>query len=464
MKKFITAILALAIVFGVFAGCTLVEEDDGNAVIATVNGKNILKSAYNEVYDYYYYMFVNYYGYDSETAKSQLEGMKTDILSDLIQEEVIRQKAEAAGYFNYTDEMKEEAQKLVDEDRKAYIDSFVKEYTEALKGQEIKGKNEGETDEQYFTRLATQKYHRELADNDTSEEKVLQEQLEALALEKYQEDMLKDVTVEEGDIISYYNDLSKEQEQELTTDKLFVTAYNGGSITTSSGSSKTYDRILYYRKGYSLVQHILIPFEDADAEVIKGYATTLSECDEVLEELEADLKAETDETKKAEIQAEIDKETETKNGIQAKYDEAVKSAKEKIQATTDEVYASVKDADEAKFIEVLIEKTDDSGMKTEEAAKKGYLVGPEDGMVESFSKTGQALEAGQISEPVVSDYGYHIIRCIKKLDEGKVPYENVKEEIQEQLTDEKKSEEWTKMISTWTDEAKIKKHVKRLDD
>ena len=52
MKKFITAILALAIVFGVFAGCTLVEEDDGNAVIATVNGKNILKSAYNEVYDY----------------------------------------------------------------------------------------------------------------------------------------------------------------------------------------------------------------------------------------------------------------------------------------------------------------------------------------------------------------------------------------------------------------------------
>jgi len=65
MKKFIALALALVLSLGVLSGCALVEKDDSNVVIAYVNGTPILKSDYNEVYNYYYYMYVNYYGVDA---------------------------------------------------------------------------------------------------------------------------------------------------------------------------------------------------------------------------------------------------------------------------------------------------------------------------------------------------------------------------------------------------------------
>lgn len=464
MKKFLTVVLALVLMFGAFTGCTLVEEDDSNVVIATVNGKPILKSEYNELYDYYYYMYTQYYGYDSATAISYLQSSAEDFLNDLVEQEVLKQKAEAAGYLNYTDEDRAEAQKEVDEEKNTYIDEFVASCKEALEGQEIKGKNEGESDEDYFKRIAAEKYAQDLKDNGTSEEEMLEDILLNNALEKYKDDMLKDVTVLEADIVAHYDELYSEQSQELSSDTLFVNAMNGQSITTSAGSSVTYDNIVYYRKGYSKVQHILIKFDDADATELEGYVTSIAEYDEEIADYEADLEAETDDTKKAELQASIDKAKADKTTLQSKYDAALATACAKIQPETDEVYNSVKDGDEANFIKVMLEKTEDTGMNTEETAKEGYLVGPEDGMVTEFSEAATALKDGEISKPVATYYGYHIIRCIKVLPEGKVPYEDIKEELKETLTEEKKTTEWTKMVETWTEEAKIKKHAKRLED
>ena len=55
MKKILAAVLVLLTAVSVFSGCNLVEADDGNVVIATVNGVSILKSDYNEIYNYWYY-------------------------------------------------------------------------------------------------------------------------------------------------------------------------------------------------------------------------------------------------------------------------------------------------------------------------------------------------------------------------------------------------------------------------
>lgn len=463
MKKILAIVLALVLSLGIFAGCSLVEEDDGNVVIATVNGKPILKSKFDEIYNYYYYMYTQYYGYDSSTATSYLSSSVSEFLNDLIEQELLSQKAEELGYLNYTDEDRAEAQKTYDEDKQAYIDEFVTSCKEALEGQEIKGKNEGESDEDYFKRIGSQKYEQEHIDNNTSEEKIVEENLLANALEKFKEEMLKDVTVLEADVVTHYDELYKEQSQELTTDANFVKAMNGQSITLSSGSSVTYSNVVVYRKGYSKVQHILVNFEEEDQETLQGYYTTIEEYNEEIADLEADLEAETDDTKKAEISTEIQTAKDGKAAIEKKYDEALKAAKEKIQAETDEIYNSVKDGDEANFIKVMIEKTEDTGMNTEEAAKEGYLVGPEDGMVPEFSAGATALKDGEISEPVATYYGYHIIRCIRTLPEGKVAYDDVKDDLKETLTEEKKTTEWNKMLDTWTKEAKIKKFEKRLD-
>ena len=463
MKKFLVVVLALALAIGAFAGCSLVEEDDGNVVIATVNGTPILKSEFDELYNYYYYMYTQYYGYDASTAQSYLSSSISDFLNDLIEQEVLKQKAEAAGYLNYTDEDKAEAQKVFDEDKNTYIEEFVASCKEALAGQEIKGKNEGESDEDYFKRIGAQKYEQELKDNGTSEAKIIEDTLLSNALEKFKEEMLKDVTVLEADIVTHYDELYKEQSQELTTDANFVKAMNGQSITLSTGSSVTYDNVVYYRKGYSKVQHILINFEEADQTTLQGYAGTLTEYDEEIADYEADLAKETDDAKKTELINKINTAKSEREAIQKKYDDALAVATAKIQAKTDEIYNSVKDGDEANFIKVMIEKTEDTGMNTEETAKNGYLVGPEDGMVTEFSTAATALKAGEVSKPVATYYGYHIIRCIKTLPEGKVAYDDIKDELKETLTEEKKATEWTKMVDTWTKEAKIKKFEKRLD-
>ena len=463
MKKILVVVLALVLTFGIFAGCSLVEEDDGNVVIATVNGKPILKSEFDELYNYYYYMYTQYYGYDASTATSYLQSSIKDFLDDLVEQEVLKQQAEAAGYLNYSDEDKAKAQKTFDDEKQAYIDEFVVSCKEALKGQEIKGKNDGESDEDYFKRIGAQKYEQDLKDNGTSQEKVIEDTLLTNALEKFREDKLKDVTVLDADIVTHYDELYKEQSQELSTDANFVKAMNGQSITLSTGSSKTYDNVVFYRKGYSRVQHILINFDEADQKILQEYSATITEFDEEIADYEADLKKETDDAKKTELTNKINKAKTDRDAAQKKYDDALKVATAKIQEKTDAVYNSVKDGDEANFIKVMLEKTEDTGMNTEETAKDGYLVGPEDGMVNEFSAAATALKAGEVSKPVATYYGYHIIRCIKVLPEGKVAYDDVKEELKETLTQQKKDSEWTKMVENWTKESKIKKYEKRLD-
>lgn len=452
MKKILAAVLVLLTAVGVFSGCNLVEADDGNVVIATVNGVSILKSDYNEIYNYWYYYLVNSYGYTADQATQTLEGMSSDILEQLIEEELIAQMAEKDGFLNYTQEDRDAAAAVINEDKQSYIESLVTQYKNAFEGQEVKGKNEGESDEDYFYRIAEQKYYKNLEDNGVTEEEMIQEQLKTAALEKYQEDKMKDVTVLESDIVTEYEEQYNTQLEALSTDSAFVSAWN----------ESTYKTLVYYRAGYSLVQHILISFEEEDQKTLQAYAETIAEYDEEINDYTADIEEETDEAKKAEYQQLLDRAKEEQAEYQQKYEEALTAAKAKIQDQTDEVYASVKDADEDTFISVMVEKTGDTGMKDADTAKKGYLVGPEDNMAEEFSQMGQSLEAGQIGEPVATYYGYHIIRCIKKLNEGKVPYEDVKEEIQQYLTETKKEEEWTAMIETWKTEAKIKKYPNKL--
>ena len=461
MKKILATALALVLLLGVFSGCTLVKEDNSNAIVANVNGVSLLKSDYDELYNYYLYMYTSY-GYDTETAKSYIDSMASSLLEGLIQDEVLRQKAEAEGYLNYTEEHRKAAQEAVDEEKQAYVDSLVEEYKSVLGDQEIKGKNEGESNEDYFKRVAAEKYDEYLADNGTSAEQMLEDMLLSDAIERFKEDKVKDVKVLDADVLSEYDAILKEQQQEFTTDEIYVNARNGQSVTLSSGSTATYDIFAYNRAGYSLVQHILISYEEADLTKLESIVGTIQEYEEEIADRTTLVENETDEAAKAEEQENLDNAKKQLAEYEEQYDIAIKEATAKIQAKTDEIYNSVKDGDEANFIKVMIENTEDTGMTTEEAAKAGYLVGPEDGMVEEFSTAARALKAGEVSAPVATYYGYHIIRCIENISEGKVEYEDIKEELTEKLTSEKQDSEWSTMVTEWTNAATVKKYEDRL--
>ncbi len=64
----------------------------------------------------------------------------------------------------------------------------------------------------------------------------------------------------------------------------------------------------------------------------------------------------------------------------------------------------------------------------------GYFAAQQ--MVEPFAKAAFSLKKGEISQPVLSQFGYHIIRTLDHRDSGYLPFE----EVREQLVDRQKKD------------------------
>lgn len=98
-----------------------------------------------------------------------------------------------------------------------------------------------------------------------------------------------------------------------------------------------------------------------------------------------------------------------------------------------------------------------SGLDFEDAAKKyskcpsktnggdlGYFTRGK--MVKEFENASFELEKGQMSEPVKTSFGYHIIEVLDKKEEEISPFEEVKEQIKNQLFTSKQNEVYFKKI------------------
>lgn len=94
------------------------------------------------------------------------------------------------------------------------------------------------------------------------------------------------------------------------------------------------------------------------------------------------------------------------------------------EATANEIKAKI-DAGED-FETLLAEYGTDPGMK-DEANAAGYLVGEGASFVEPFLNASLALvNDGDVSAPVESDYGWHIIKRVSSEAAREIPYEDVK--------------------------------------
>ena len=428
---------------GIFSGCTLVKVDaeaDGNRVVAVVNGEKILKKDWYSVY----YMYYMYYG--SSASEETLEQLKTIALDSLIYQTLWEQKAKEAGYFEFTDEQRAQAREEVEKEMEEEIQSKADEMKEAVEGQS------GYENMDFYAE-AKAAYERDMEEGGYTIDDLVQSKLDEMACNNYKEDLLKDIGPLEADIVAKYDELKKEQTESFTDSAKddYVSAFNDGTI------------IVKNLAGYSLVQHILVNFDEDDQDNItklyKAMTDAQSEVDEKQEELD-----EAEDEDKTKLETELEELKQELEDATKAYEEAAKEAAEKIQEKTDEIYESVKDADEEKFIEVLVEKTDDTGMNTEEAAKKGYLVGDEDGMIQEFHDAALALkEAEDISEPVLGPYGYHIIRKMEDIPEGFVELDKVRDEIKDSLTTTMRDEKWSSYQEEWYNAASIKKYNSAMD-
>ena len=68
-------------------------------------------------------------------------------------------------------------------------------------------------------------------------------------------------------------------------------------------------------------------------------------------------------------------------------------------------------------------------------------------MVPEFEEAAFALkESGDISEPVKSDFGWHIIKLEEKKPSAVIPYEEVAQQLEQYLANEKKTEKYQEAL------------------
>lgn len=102
----------------------------------------------------------------------------------------------------------------------------------------------------------------------------------------------------------------------------------------------------------------------------------------------------------------------------------------------------------ADFNELVKKYSDDPGSK-ERGGDLGFFSRSD--MVPEFEKAAFSLNVGQVSEPVLTDFGYHIIKVEEKKAAKKLSYDEVKNDLKEllyQKAAQKRYESWLKDIRT----------------
>ena len=140
-------------------------------------------------------------------------------------------------------------------------------------------------------------------------------------------------------------------------------------------------------------------------------------------------------------------------------DKADKQSKAKIDAIYDELLK-----DPSKFGALAVEKSDCPSGKAAEGKlpafdKDGMMLDGSGAMIKEFVDAAYTIEKpGQITKPVKTSYGYHIIKLLEKIPEEVVPLEKIKDRITEHLVGEKAQEELDKTLND-----EIAKNVKIND-
>ena len=418
MHKRIWLALVLVLALVMSSSCSLIAKDESVELATTVlevNGRAFTKGEVNEMTQYYLdynaYLAEYYYGmtYDttSDAAWTEAQQMALDYLTQFA---IVEEKIAEYGYDVFSEEELTEIETSAKEEYDYYyqmVDTFAMVSSD-LTGDERKAAVDAEMANygfpDYETLVEDKKYN--------------------LKVEKLVAELTKDITVTEEDVAAEYLTYVEEDKATYTADPAsYGTAVLNGYTP------------YYVPAGYRYVKHILLSFSDEDQAKIDELETTISEkqadaSEEELEQLNADLAA------------------------------AQEAAYANLQPTIDEINAKL--AEGADFDALITEYNQDPGM---EDGSEGYLVSAENNdWVTEFKDAAMALAAvGDISEPVRSSYGIHIIRYQSDVAEGEIGFENVRETLTEDVLANKQTEHINTLMTEWMDAADVEVHEKELN-
>ena len=480
---------------------------DGSQVVAEYAGGTV---TYDEAYKEYQNWMSYYQAYGFElTNESDIKDLKQQVLDTLVQLRIIKAKATEMGLT----ELSADQQKAIEEQANAEYEDAVTYYMGYL---------QGDTDEE--TRQNAIDY---LNSIDYSLESILEYAKEDAWQESLRSQITKDVTVSDAEIKAAYDASVEEDKQTFTEDNFNFenAATYGDTITWVPEGYRAVKHILLTLPDedstsladlQSQIEDVNVRIEElknpdatggqeegdlaalegdttADAtvtdETAVDAAVTDAAADATVTEAPADASvaddtAAADEADFSEDAAISEDDTADQlseesvaldnlslpelqaklTNLQTRLDALEAASMEKLKPKLDEIQAKIAAGED--FDKLIEEYGEDEGMTTEPTMTQGYYVSEHSQMWDdAFTTAAMALQKiGDISQPVLSQSGAHIIKYVADVTPGPVPLETIKDVIRDQALDQAKSDLYDQTVNGWVQAAGAKTYVDRLVD
>ena len=403
MKKKIAVISAVLVITAalVFSGCAKNKND--KITVATIDGQKITRTEYLE----YWQRVLDGNGItqedlQNEQYKEELDGIRIELLEDIVRIEVIEAELEALGYYQLTQaedaEIKAQVQTILDNALSSKMNEMYAElgdnYTEAQYARAASK----------YTKLSLEEYG---YTEDYIKEFYIYNLVEAKAKAE-----LVNLSITDDEVKALFDE-RVQQDKEAFSD-LQVYEY----LTTQQGYAP-----YYIPEGLRKVRHILIAFDDETISQIQNLRNS---------------------------------------GSDDAADEMRSAAHEGILDRANEVLTQLNDKT-LSFDDAIAQYNDDPGMQTN---PQGYEMSLESvGYVQEFTDAGMALEnIGDISGLVATDFGYHIMEYYMDVESGPISFDQVESYLKDELLETKNEDGWNALVEEWLAKHEIEYFNENLYD
>ena len=240
---------------------------------------------------------------------------------------------------------------------------------------------------------------------------------------KFYDYTVKDVTVTDAEVQKYYKDALDTQKSSFDqSPDEYEFAHSDGEL------------ILYNPSGYRAVRDLLLPFDDDD---------TASKAADLLDQIDQ-LDPTRDAEKIQTLQAELDP-------LYAPLEKKAAEIVKRLQGGES-------------FSTLLDEYGEDEGMESEPVHTEGYYISDESFLFSTEFIEGSMLleKPGDVSSPLRSSAGVHLVEYTADVSAGEVPLDSVKDKVEAAALEEKRDEYYQEATAAMLDEANVKYYPERL--
>ncbi|MGL4606065.1 MAG: SurA N-terminal domain-containing protein [Eubacteriaceae bacterium] len=465
MKALTGALVGIILVGFLGTGCSLVQvnpEKDKEQVVAEIDGTPVLKESFNN-YMAYYQMYFDANGMTLPTG-AKLTELKKDLLDDLVRVETMATQAKKQGITI------DEAAATADSDG---MISNLKTTLGESKYTAVLGENNS-TPESFETFIKTfvvdNNYANKLLEEYNASVKADPTKVNETVVGKINgEDVKRDIydyRLANEEFLTYYQTqkpLETDEETMKTTNKtIFDTIASQNAMVTyakENNLTPSQEAIDSNIASQDAFINNLLPGDEALQRYLDQKYMTIAQFKEFEKEdgIAQASSAAIQENMKSKIEISDKEIKKYYDENKESYDTSTVSAKHILtedKALADQIYAEAKAIKNTSEFDALMKKySSETNTEIKEAADLGaFTYGT---MVKPFSEAAFKMSPGEVSKPVKTDFGYHIIYVYDKNEVPLPTLEDKSVEISNTLKSEKAGDEYKKFTEDLLKKQKI---------